>query len=190
MKVLTLASLTLMPLFSFGQLIDELPKDESGNLYYNEVVQIAGKDRESLYLVAKQFFVDAFKSANDVVQFEDKATGVITGKGFSNVSVKIMGISNVNQMWFTLKIQCKDGRYKCEVYDIYFNSSPDPNNRRVATNYANDIFDKTKYYRNNGKPNSISEQFKDETNRTVKNLFASLRTAMNKELSKDKKDDW
>lgn len=72
----------IIPAISVRQLIDELPKDENGNLNYNEVVQVDTIKKDELYLRSKQFFVDVFKSANDVIQMDDKDAGVVVGKGF------------------------------------------------------------------------------------------------------------
>lgn len=62
--------------------------------------------KNELYSKTKEWFAKSFKSANDVIQMDDKEAGIIIGKGnFSDR--KSCGIIN-----FTLKVQVKDGRYK------------------------------------------------------------------------------
>lgn len=56
MKVI-LTILFLTPFTLFGQLIDELPKDENGNLYFTEIIQVDSVSRNQLYLRATNFLL-------------------------------------------------------------------------------------------------------------------------------------
>lgn len=86
-----------------------------GNVvYYEEVVSQDGT-KDELYIKAKSALVDMFKSSNKVIQMEDKEAGILIGKGFFKISFGVMSNYDV---FFTLKIQAKDGRYKIDMYDI------------------------------------------------------------------------
>jgi predicted membrane protein len=110
MRKLFIILLSISPLMSFGQLIDELPKCENGKLNFNEVIQMDSIKQNKLYLNSKQFFADAFKSAKDVIQLDDKEAGVVIGKAIIDINAKMLGASYPVKMWFTIKIQSKDGR--------------------------------------------------------------------------------
>ncbi|MCC8426944.1 DUF4468 domain-containing protein [Mucilaginibacter sp. UR6-11] len=54
---------------------------KDGHVVYEGIVEMPGKPKMDLYNNAKQWFVDCFKSAKDVIQNEDKDQGRIIGKG-------------------------------------------------------------------------------------------------------------
>lgn len=108
---------------------DLFSRDINGKIYFNEVIQVDSITKDLLYYNAKVFFAEVFKSANDVIQMDDKENGVLIGKGFTNVYAKAvfrdgliiyLDFTGTVQMWYTIKIQCKDNRYKYDIYDIYF----------------------------------------------------------------------
>ena len=179
----------ITPLLTFAQIIDELPKDENGNLYYSEIIQIENGTKDDLYLRAKQFFADEFKSANDVIQMDDKESGILIGKGFNDIYIKIIGISTPIQMWYSIKIQCREARYKYEIYDIYFKSYP--GQYGTVTTSAEKMFSKESYFKRNGKPRNVLEQYKIETVNKVNTLEASIKIKMNlPAISTESKNDW
>jgi hypothetical protein len=184
-----LALMIIVPSFTYGQLIDELPKDDNGNLNFNEVVQVENAKKDELYLRSKQFFVDVFKSANDVIQMDDKESGIVIGKGFNDIYIKVMGIPTAIQMWFTIKIQSRDGRYKYEIYDVYFKSYP--SQYGTTTTRAEEMFDKKAYYKKNGEPKDVQEKYKIEAATKASSLVTAIKATMSKvATSSDKKDDW
>lgn len=191
MKKIILSLLAFVPFISFAQLIDELPKDENGKLLYTDVIQADSIKMDQLYLNSKQFFVDAFKSAKDVIQLEDKEAGIVIGKGFSDIVIKSLGLGVKEQMWYTIKIQSKDGRFRYDIYDIYFKSYPYQGNPNPGTAPAENIFDKSNYYKKNGTPKESSLKYKNAMEDNIQNLVALIKTSMSKSvLIKDKKDNW
>jgi hypothetical protein len=188
MRNALLILMIIIPTLCFGQLIEELPKDENGNLRYNEVIQVDSTKKDELYLRSKQFFVDVFKSAKDVIQMDDKEAGVVIGKGFNDIYIKVMGISAPIQMWFTIKIQSKEGRYKYEIYDIYFKSYP--GQYGTTTTRAEDLFDKKNYFKKNGDPRDVSEKYKIEMISKAASLVTALKATMNKPVTSSDKKDW
>lgn len=189
MKNSILFILLLFPILLSSQIIDELPTDENGALYYSEVIQVEGADKNELYLRGKQFFAEIFKSANDVIQMDDKDSGIIIGKGFNDIHIKIMGMPIPIQMWYAIKIQPKDERYKYEIYDIYFKSYP--GQYGVTTTSAEEMFDRENYYKNNGKPKSVLEKYKIETTEKIKGLESAIISKMNNTASDTaQNEDW
>lgn len=86
---------------------------------FQEVVEVKDATASQLYSRAKEWFADSFKSAKDVIQLEDVANFKVIGKGntgeyYSYKSV-VVAYALAN---FTVKIECKKGRYRYTVYDI------------------------------------------------------------------------
>ncbi len=162
---------------TFGQVIEELPTDENGKINFNEVVLIDSVPAGELYLRAKRFFVDTFKSANDVIQMDDRQASIIIGKGYSDIYIKIAGPPTSLQMWYSVKIQGRDGRYRYEIYDISFKSYSSQY-APSSTAPAEQAFEKSTYYKKNGEPRAVSERYKIEMTKTIENLTDALKTAM------------
>lgn len=111
-------------------LLNKLPI-KNGGLVYEKVVEMPGKSKIDLYNNAKQWFVDYFKSSKDVIQNEDKEQGRITGKGIALIPFKGgLGTTFMYDQHMTIQVDCKDGKYRYRVYDIYVNSPV------VATRYG------------------------------------------------------
>ena len=192
MRNLILSLLLIAPTFVFGQLINEIPHNENGQVFFTKVVSLKSKSKEELYLNSKQYFVETFKSANDVIQMDDKEAATIIGKGFTDVFSVMMGISTPVKMWYTIKIQSKEGRYKYDIYDIYFECYgkeyvlPNP---YVHKETAEDMFDKKNYYKKNGKPLKLAKHFKSELLGKIEVIGHSIENSMKKSMSSSD-DNW
>jgi len=161
----------------------ELPVDkETGKVIFSDVVELTDKTvtKDILYNKAKEWFVKAFKSSNDVIQLDDKESGKIIGKGnFSIATTMYLTDSRVD---FTMTIMVKDGRYKYIVSDF--------NHVSFKDGYSGGSLD-------NEKPDCGNfnmakkgwKQVKEQTKSTVDNLIADLKTFMEAE-SVDSDDNW
>lgn len=133
----------LLSIVSYGQkqkeitaetvkkLYDSIPKVD-GKYEYTEVVQLdTTYKKDVLYKNSKLFFADAFKSAKDVLQYDDRGEGKVIGKG--NLSIEggqSVFLTYVTEKWtvnFSLEIFSKDGKYRYRIYDLNIDS------RRVAS---------------------------------------------------------
>ena len=98
-----------------------LPTDETTKLIsYTEVVTVNDSaSKDELFSRTKSCFAHLFKSSKNVIQNEDKDSGIIIGKG--NIKAYARALGNdydggfVN---FTITIACKDGRYKYVITDF------------------------------------------------------------------------
>lgn len=89
-----------------------------GKLTYTTIINEKELNKSDLYKNAKQWFVDTFESSSHVIQSEDKEEGVIVGKGIIPIyHGKGMYRQSVSTS-MTIKIECKDGRYRYKIYDI------------------------------------------------------------------------
>lgn len=119
---------------AYGQ--DIMPKVD-GQYGYMEVITVDSLNKDVLFNNAKTFFVDAFKSAKDVIQLDDKAEGKLIGKGIITVSgnqQKMMGHSWERKInaYFSIEILCKDNKYKYRIYDITLKSYDQHTSREKA----------------------------------------------------------
>jgi hypothetical protein len=106
---------------SFAQvkLLEILPLKD-GKVTYTEVVKVDTLlNKDEIYKRVKRWFVDTYKSGKDVIQLDDKDNGEVIGKGNFSVlwQINFMGGMNIN-IWETIKINIKDGRYKYEITDF------------------------------------------------------------------------
>ena len=93
---------------SFSQV--NLPMDKStGLITYSEVINLEGYSKTDLYLNAKNWFSKEFKSANNVVDTDDKEIGIVSGKGMVKIYVKQAPYGNIS---FIAKIELKENKYK------------------------------------------------------------------------------
>jgi len=109
MKNLLLAFIFCLPIFASAQrpTIDSITK----KVTYSDVVSIVSSNKDQLYNNAKIWFINNFKSANDVIQLDDKQAGHIIGKGLTQLPD--------SRLWFTVDLQLKDGRYKYTLTNFY-----------------------------------------------------------------------
>lgn len=182
MKKSILCFLMLTPCLIFGQIIENLPSDESGKIVFSEVVSLDSMTEQGLYSNSKQFFLDHFKSSREVIQLDDKINFIVAGKAFMDINALMLGTKYPVKMWFTIKIQCKDGRYKYDIYDIYFENYA-PNyvlpDGSAKSQTAEDIFYQENFYKKNGKPRSSNLHFLNETNKVIEDLIFKMKESMN-----------
>ena len=100
-----------------------IPKVD-GNYEYMEVVTLdTSWKKDDLYKNAKLFFTDEFRSAKDVLQYDDRNEGKIVGKGVTKIlggqGVFLNYFTDTRYVNFTLEVFCKDGRYRYRIYNIY-----------------------------------------------------------------------
>ncbi len=95
---------------------------KDGAYQIESIVSDSSYKKETLFKNSKIYFVDAYKSANDVIQYSDKEEGKIIGKGFfkvENVKDAFLGWYQVYwDVYYSTEIICKDGKYKYRMYGI------------------------------------------------------------------------
>jgi hypothetical protein len=177
--------LLFIPLFSISQ-------------EYSEIVQVEGKNADQLYSSAREWFALTFSSANDVLQMDDPVAGKLIAKGVKQVDYTGVELPTYMNMFFTLMVEIKDGRYKqtITVTDI---------KDRAGTSYSNALLialtseeGVKMYYEKLGMtPRMIqkvdipkiveaNKKFNKEIDIQLKNILAELKTAM----VQSETDDW
>lgn len=101
---------------------DSLPRDASGDIVYTDVVKLDDSiSAQQLYSKAKLFIAENFKNAKSVTDFSDDEAKILIKKAVVPVLLKTFLGSNVVQYCsFTLKIECKDNRYRYTIDNIAY----------------------------------------------------------------------
>ena len=71
---------------------------------------------DELYRLSMEWMAKTFRSAQDVIQYQDKEEGIIVGKGV----VMIAWAFSPRPTHFTLTIEVRDGRARITFSDIYY----------------------------------------------------------------------
>ena len=92
------------------------PQSPSEPVKFEKIYPMGELKQAQVYDGARQWFATAFRSANAVIQYEDKATGSIIGKG--NMQYRCAGFTDCMTMTgadrvdFTVRVDTKDGRMR------------------------------------------------------------------------------
>lgn len=105
------------PIERYGE--GTMPFDENGKVVFSKVIQVEEMNKDAIYNSAKLFVVNMFKNANNTIQMDDNINGIIIAKGMSMQSTSNGFAQCVREVWFTLKIQARDNRFKIDVYDMH-----------------------------------------------------------------------
>ena len=159
--------------------IENLPFTPEGKLMMEEVVTQSGSADE-LYSRAKLFFAETFKSANEVIQMDDPDSHTLVGKGYSQLLIVYYGEMTQVRMYYTAKIQTKEGRYRYNIYDIYFQSGGNDT-------YPETVFLKQNMYTKKGKEKKIERQYYNQTQARLLSLTSSIRTLLRSPVNSS---DW
>jgi hypothetical protein len=119
-KTIILTCLIINSIASFAQDENVFP-EKDGKIYYSEIITVDSSITKSeLFVAARKWFANTYKSANDVIQMQDKEAGEIVGKGIVTalLTIPLNSPEEINA-YHTITITVKDGRYKYEITDFY-----------------------------------------------------------------------
>lgn len=86
-------------------------------LTVSEVVEFSGVSKDTLFMKANSWMVDAFNSAESVIQYTDKDAGIIKGK---YLQVLPIGMGDKMNVTSTITIEVKDEKTKITFGDAYY----------------------------------------------------------------------
>ena len=97
------------------------PRDDKGNVRFQEVVPVEGATLAELHARAKLWAARTFKSAKDVIQLDDQQAGRLILKAAHR---DVYG--GTEPVWynFTLTVESKDGRYRWTLDQVEYSPSP------------------------------------------------------------------
>jgi hypothetical protein len=173
-KNLIILLLLALPMLSISQNYD-IPKDERGIITFEKIITVENKTQKELYLLARTWFAEKFRSANNVIQMDNEESGVIIGKGSSEIYIVAIGIPVKFTMYFTLKIFAREGRSRLILTDIYYENY---NEGKLIRNSAEDMMLSKKSLRKDGTPKNINNQYREQTIASKQKIFKSIENSL------------
>lgn len=145
----------LLPTFVYPQdevYKKELPLNDENRIEFSEVVQFEGMTKDQIYAKAMAWFAESYRSANDVIQMDDKEAGVMIGKGLVRYNIDLgMDGALPFSLRHVIKIEVREGRAKITMNNLLIRLNmkiggvePQP---EPAYNFMNDEI----LYKKNGK---------------------------------------
>jgi len=181
-------------LYSQNLILDNFPTKE-GLIFYSGVVEVDTSLKSvDLYLNAKDWLVGAFKSAKSVIQVDDKESGVILVRSYfdwGSISTTVAGGPYVidKKMWFTLKIESKDGRFRYSLYGVHYEAHANVDGYKLDIDKDYEEYINTlDYPKSTKKREEFYQQQKEGCillNTSLVNLIESLKKSMSTKNSKD-----
>ena len=167
-------------IFAQDQLLNILPLQD-GKVTYSGVIQMQGVSKDEMYKRVKIWFLDNYNSSKDVIQFDDRENGEVIGKGCFKAlwMVRFYTALPVN-VWKTIKIQIKDGRFRYEITDFKMRNYYLPSPNASLTDVGIPLEEWNKGHDTNNK------KFYPIINNQVIAIIKSLQNAMESILS----DNW
>lgn len=128
MKQIFIILISLLPLISFAQTPDvttndnnpfELPIDSTtGKITFVKIVEVKNKNKSEIYAIIKNWITENYNSPKDVINIDDKESGIILLKSFFLNTQTIDNIILKDNYYFSLKINIKDSKYKITISDL------------------------------------------------------------------------
>lgn len=86
-----------------------------------QIIEVPNKSKDQIFEDSKIWIAQSFKSANNVIQYADKDTGSIIGKG--NIQYPCDGLIDCgafgnDKVNFTIKIDTKDNKARVTINDV------------------------------------------------------------------------
>ncbi|MGY6648043.1 DUF4468 domain-containing protein [Wenyingzhuangia sp. IMCC45574] len=81
----------------------------------SKVVEVAGENKNQLYVKANNWMVSVFNNAESVIQFTDKESGTITGKYLLGTIAAASKYGSAQYAYAMIKIQVKDGASRITI---------------------------------------------------------------------------
>lgn len=168
---------------------------ETNKVVFEEVVSVDSTiSKTELYFRAREWFANTFKSANDVIQMDDKEAGKIIGKGTKQYTTSFVINIYQNILYYTVNISVKDGRYKYIISNFKTSQLPSYHGGVSMPGYqempietiilGNDAFKKNGEYKASSRDHALAVVT------TSSQIIGTLKEAMNKKASNTKSDNW
>ena len=97
----------------------EIPPLENGLIVYSDVVKVDSVSATELYNRAKKWIALRYKSANDVIQIDNKEDKILIGKG--NFNIKYYTRNPV--IGHTIQIETREERYKYTISNFIYSDN-------------------------------------------------------------------
>jgi hypothetical protein len=101
----------------------EFPKNDKGQITYEEVVKVENKTKEQLFRQARKWMTDNFVQDNqddDVIYASDSYLGELAANPYMWMELTNFGsVINAGAILYDIKIDIKDGRFRYQIVNPY-----------------------------------------------------------------------
>jgi hypothetical protein len=160
-----------------------LPKEE-GKVIYQKVLDLKGMSAKDIFRRANFWFIDSFKSPNDVINYNNPEEGIIMGKGNVNltwVNEKAALVTPITVLLsFSIKMEVKEEKLRYSVFDLSISDLTLRNFRPIESEFTQE-----KMYSKKGKPDKYSWDWYYLYEDAIRSLESSIEKGVNKNESKD-----
>lgn len=137
---------------------------------YSDVIKVDSSSASQLYSHAKLFISNSFKSYSAATDLDDEAGKVVVVKGIIPVTVVKIGMPPRSEVNFSLKIECREGRYKYTFSDFLLYYQPG----RMTKEFVIGLSDED--------PKGVSKKqlssVREQVDKNINSLIASLKKEM------------
>lgn len=89
---------------------------EAKNLSFTQVIKVENKSKSDIYSGLRAWVAKYYRSAQSVIQMDDRESGVIIVKALFPYNFgKMMYAAYEGKVDYTLKLQARDGRFRAEM---------------------------------------------------------------------------
>ena len=94
-------------------------RNDAGQIEYQAVVQVDSVSKNDLYTAARTAFADLYKDSEEVLEVDDREGGIMVARGWTRIYTESGAADQMgSQLWFSTKLEFKDGRYRMTIYDL------------------------------------------------------------------------
>ena len=163
----TLITLLLMvPALAMAQLIADLPKNANDEIFAERIIEAPGKSASELHNLAQQFVVKRYGAMS--IDLNDQANNLVLIRWREKTHNSFSGYN----LWFDLKIECRDEKCRASISDILFTES---NSLRKI--HPSEFFSIKKFYRND-KPRKYNEVLRKNTVDIINEILDATQNAL------------
>lgn len=163
----------------------ELPK-ENGKVIYQEVIEAKGVSAENLFNSSRLWFLENFKYSKEVIQYENKETGIVSGNANTSFYIKSALNTNVeNTLFFTIAIEVKEEKFRYKITDLFVTQAAIPG----AKTPIEQFFSEEWMYKKNGKPKEFMWDWYDAYIYEIHKIENSIQDFLKTNHIK-KRNDW
>jgi hypothetical protein len=149
-----------------------LAVDQSGEIFYEQIDSVTMK-KDVIYTQAIEWVANYYK-ANNIIQVQDKENGKIIGLGFYQYFLTAFLERQRVDLKYTFNITVKDGKYRCQISNLYAIVNFDSNVSPLQLKNLKDV--------NSGKikfSKSYADKILIPIDAEMKNIFKSLNQSVN-----------
>ena len=160
-------------------------------LTFSKVIEVKDVDKTSIYISLRDWISTYYRDTQEVLQMDDKDAGIIIGKAIFLYSMnKLAYAAYEGKIWYSIKLQVKDGRFKVEMLNfIHENKKVNaPTCNLGLITIAENYTDKgaQKFFHN-----KVWKDIKVKSERESNSIFSDLeKLAASIQTVKEDSDDW